>query len=89
MKLGGVVSLLSAFGLGLFAVGCGDDASGMGSGSLSVLLEAEDVIVEGLEPGTSGESIQEVSCEGQVSRGEESSRIEELQASFYAQIMMM
>ena len=36
--------------------GCSSDA---GTGSLTVLIEAEDVITEGLEPGTDGESIQD------------------------------
>jgi hypothetical protein len=39
-------------------VGCGDDDSAS-TGSLSVLLEPEDTIVEGLQPGSSGESIQD------------------------------
>jgi hypothetical protein len=57
----GLLRIVGAFSLVFGAVGCGDDATGTGggSGSLSVLLEAEDVIVEGLEPGTSGESIQD------------------------------
>lgn len=44
--------------LGGFVVGCGDDDS-VGKGSLSVLLEPEDTIVEGIEAGDSGEAIQD------------------------------
>lgn len=42
--------------LGLLATGCGSDDTA-GSGSLTVLLESEDVVVEGLEPGDGGENI--------------------------------
>jgi hypothetical protein len=41
-------------GLGLAACGGSDD-----SGSLSVLLEAEDVIIEGLEPGDDAENVRD------------------------------
>ena len=40
-------------------LGCSDDEEATGSGMLSVLLEAEDTITEGLDPGTEGESIQD------------------------------
>jgi hypothetical protein len=43
--------------LSSFVVGCGDDS--VGEGSLSVLLEPEDTIVEGIEAGDSGETIQD------------------------------
>lgn len=43
--------------LSLGAAGCGDD--GAGSGQLSVLLESEDVITEGLQPGTETENIRD------------------------------
>jgi len=41
----------------MFASGCGGDDAG--SGTLSVLLEAEDVIIEGLEPGDDTENIRD------------------------------
>ena len=43
--------------LGVFAGACGDDE--VGTGSLTVLLESEDVIVEGLEPGSDPENIRD------------------------------
>jgi hypothetical protein len=52
-KLVTMAALLSGF-----VVGCGDDSS-LGEGSLRVLLEAEDTIVEGIEAGDSGETIQD------------------------------
>lgn len=52
-KLVTIAALLSSV-----VVGCGDD-SGVGEGSLSVLLEPEDTIVEGIEAGDSGETIQD------------------------------
>lgn len=42
----------------LLTLGCGDDA-GRGSGTLSVLLESEDVIVDGLAPGEGAENIRD------------------------------
>jgi hypothetical protein len=42
----------------LFVAGCGSE-DGAGSGSLTVLLESEDVIVEGLEPGDGTEDIRD------------------------------
>jgi hypothetical protein len=42
--------------LGVLMAGCGDDDEA-GSGSLTVLLESEDVILEGLEPGEGTENI--------------------------------
>jgi hypothetical protein len=47
------VKLLS---LGVLMAGCGDEGEA-GSGSLTVLLESEDVIIEGLEPGDGTENI--------------------------------
>ena len=45
----------------LAAVGCGDDEAAVaeGTGSLTVLLETEDVIVEGLRPGDGTENIRD------------------------------
>lgn len=43
------------FCLGLFALGCSDDP--LATGSLTVRLESEDVIVEGLQPGDGSEDI--------------------------------
>jgi hypothetical protein len=43
----------------LLTVACGDDDPAAGSGALSVLLEAEDTITEGLDAGTEGENIQD------------------------------
>jgi hypothetical protein len=43
---------------GVIATGCGSDDE-VGSGSLTVLLESEDVIVDGLEPGEGTEDIQD------------------------------
>ena len=54
LKLG----CFAVLGLGLGLTACGDDDE-TGSGSLTVLLESEDVIIEGLEPGTDGENIQD------------------------------
>ncbi|MDD9944658.1 MAG: hypothetical protein OXU20_26670 [Myxococcales bacterium] len=42
--------------LGAFAAGCGSDNE-TGTGSLTVLLESEDLVVEGLEPGDDRENI--------------------------------
>lgn len=47
-----------ALALGLLAGACGNE-SGDGAGSLTVLLEAEDVIVDGLEPGDGAENIRD------------------------------
>lgn len=44
--------------LSSFVLGCGDDSS-VGEGSLSVLLEPEDTIAEGIEAGDSGETVQD------------------------------
>ena len=44
--------------LSSMVVGCGDD-NDVGEGSLSVLLEPEDTIVQGIEAGDSGETIQD------------------------------
>lgn len=56
-------SVLGAAALAaLGTIGCsdsGDGNGGDGNGSVTVLLEAEDTIIEGLDPGTEGESIQD------------------------------
>ena len=44
--------------LTVFVMGC-DTGEEAGTGSLSVLVEAEDVIIEGLEPGSDTENIQD------------------------------
>jgi hypothetical protein len=44
--------------IGLLAAGCGGDDE-FGTGSLTVLLEAEDVIVDGLEPGEDSENMRD------------------------------
>jgi len=44
--------------LGIFVGGCGSEDVA-GSGSLTVLLESEDVIVEGIEPGDGTENIRD------------------------------
>lgn len=51
--VGGTVASLS-----LLIAGCGDEDT-VGSGSLAVLLESEDVITEGLTPGSDVENIQD------------------------------
>ena len=49
---------MATFVLSAWALcGCSEDQTG--SGMLSVLLESEDTITEGLDPGTEGESIQD------------------------------
>lgn len=58
MKYHGKKLVTMAALLSSFVVGCEDDSSA-GKGSLSVLLEAEDTIVEGIEAGDSGEAIQD------------------------------
>ncbi len=46
--------------LGLAVAACaGDDDTALGRGSLIVLLESEDVIAEGLQPGDGGENIRD------------------------------
>jgi hypothetical protein len=56
-------TLAVTLALALAAAGCGDDettpGTGEGSGSLSVLVEAEDVIIEGLVPGDGAENIKD------------------------------
>lgn len=49
---------LAIVNLGLVATGCGGEDGG-GSGSLSVLLESEEAITAGLEPGDGVENIQD------------------------------
>lgn len=56
--------VVSVFLWGVIALAaCGDDVGSSGgatgSASLSLLIEAEDTIIEGLEPGTEGASIQD------------------------------
>ena len=53
-KLVTMAALLSGL-----VVGCGNDSGSAGEGSLSVLLEPEDTIVEGIEAGDRGETIQD------------------------------
>lgn len=49
----------SALAVSAALFGCGDDEAGVGTGSLTVLLETEEVIVDGLSPGDEGENIQD------------------------------
>lgn len=44
--------------IGMIAAGCGSD-DGAGDGSLTVLLESEDVVVQGLEPGNGTGNIRD------------------------------
>jgi hypothetical protein len=48
---------LALVATGLAASGCGTDTTTSGSGSVSVLLESEDVIVDGLSAGDTGAAI--------------------------------
>lgn len=43
--------------VGFAIAGCGSDGGGSGNGNLSVLLEAEETIVDGLQAGTGAENI--------------------------------
>jgi hypothetical protein len=47
------------FALSCAAAACGDDSSDAGSGTLSVLLEPEDVIIRGLEAGDGADNIHD------------------------------
>jgi len=52
-------ALLAAALLSSMAIGCGDDEGGGGDGNLSVVLEAEETIPEGLQNGTGEENIMD------------------------------
>ena len=45
--------------LGFLAIACDSEEEAVGTGSLTILLEAEDVILEGLEPGEDVENIRD------------------------------
>lgn len=56
-KLGGLKAARSLLAL-IATIACGDDGA-EGTGDVSVLLEAEEALVEGLDPGDEGESIRD------------------------------
>ena len=54
-----ILTLTLCLSLGFITTACESEEASVGLGSLTVLLEAEDVIIEGLEPGEDTENIRD------------------------------